>query len=147
MAINIALKIERDFRTVERPVRDCVKLCNIEDTSIFEDIEQVREACKVILQEDDDDDITKPSTNTPDTSSTCGTPVVVVACNTYKSVLNAVNFGSFIRNEQDRDSSQNSCHNCEIGLHERTLGISNEDNDEFFMIDYDLNYDDNLILI
>ena len=128
-----------------------MKLCNIEDTSIFEDIQQVREACKVILQEEDDD-ITKPSTNTSDKSSTCGTPVIAVACNTYKSgdnipVLNAVNFGSFIRNEQDRDSSQNSCHNCEIGLHERTLGISNEDNDEFFMIDYDLNYDDNLILI
>ena len=39
---------------MERPVRDCVKLCNIEDTSIFEDIQQVREACKVILEEDEE---------------------------------------------------------------------------------------------
>ena len=58
-----------------------------------------------------------------------------------------MNFDSFIINEQNRDSCENLCHNCEIGLHERNLGISNEENDVFFMIDYDMNYDDNLVLI
>ena len=78
--------------------------------------------------------------------------ITSVTCNTFKSsdnvpVYNAVNFGSFIRNEQFRDSCENLCHDCEIGLHERNLGISNEENDLFFMIDYDMNYDDNLVLI
>ena len=40
---------ERTFRVVERPVRECVKLLNIEDTTLFEDIEAVREASKDIL--------------------------------------------------------------------------------------------------
>ena len=140
---------ERDFRSVERPVRDCVKLCNIEDTSIFEDIQQVREACKVILEEDEE---SKPLMSTSNTSSTYRKPVITVACNTFMSsdnipVYNAVNFGSFIRNEQNRDSCEILCHNCEIGLYERNLGISNEESDVFFMIDYDMNYDDNLVLI
>jgi len=37
------------FRTVERPVRECVKLVNIEDTTLFEDIAKVRESSKKIL--------------------------------------------------------------------------------------------------
>ena len=40
---------DRLFRTVERPVRECVKLMNIEDTSLFEDIAEVRLASEKIL--------------------------------------------------------------------------------------------------
>ena len=40
---------KRDFRLVERPVRECVKLFNIEDTTIFEDIRSVRDFCKDLL--------------------------------------------------------------------------------------------------
>ena len=44
---------EKTFRVVERPVRECVKLLNIDDTTIFEDIERVREECKRILGEEE----------------------------------------------------------------------------------------------
>ena len=40
---------ERIFKVVERPVRECVKLFNIEDTTLFQDIEAVREMSKNIL--------------------------------------------------------------------------------------------------
>ena len=42
-------KGERLFRLVERPVRECVKLLNIEDTTLLEEIEVVRNASKEIL--------------------------------------------------------------------------------------------------
>ena len=37
------------FRVVERPVRECVKLLNLEDTTLFDDIRAVREASREIL--------------------------------------------------------------------------------------------------
>lgn len=40
---------ERSFRLVERPIRECVKLVNLEDTTLYEDIEMVRNASKKIL--------------------------------------------------------------------------------------------------
>ena len=44
---------ERDFRVVERPVGECVRLLNVEDASIFEDIRAVRDACKEILGDEE----------------------------------------------------------------------------------------------
>ena len=40
---------ERTFRIVERPIRECVKLLDLEETTLFEDIEAVRVASKEIL--------------------------------------------------------------------------------------------------
>ena len=34
---------DRQFRLVERPVRECIKLFNLEDTTLFDEIERVRE--------------------------------------------------------------------------------------------------------
>ena len=42
----------REFRTVERPARECVKLWNLEDTTIFDDIREVRDASQTILHGD-----------------------------------------------------------------------------------------------
>ena len=36
---------------VDRPVREVVKLCNIEDTSLLDDIKAVRNAAKKIIDE------------------------------------------------------------------------------------------------
>ena len=44
---------ERDFRVVERPVGECVRLLNVEDASIFEDTRAVRDACKEILGDEE----------------------------------------------------------------------------------------------
>ena len=39
----------REFRVVERPARECVKIWNIEDTTLLDDIKAVREASQAIL--------------------------------------------------------------------------------------------------
>ena len=39
----------REFRVVERPARECVKIWNIEDTTLLDDIRKVREASQAIL--------------------------------------------------------------------------------------------------
>ena len=43
---------ERKFSIVERPVRECIKLMNIEDTSLLDDIKQVQRASQQLLDED-----------------------------------------------------------------------------------------------
>ena len=43
---------ERQFRTVERPVRECVKLLNLDDTTLLEDIQAVRDATQFLLNGD-----------------------------------------------------------------------------------------------
>ena len=42
---------EGEINVVERPARECVKLFNIEDTTLLDDIKAVREAAKQILDE------------------------------------------------------------------------------------------------
>ena len=44
-------KLEGDINVVERPARECVKLFNIEDTSLLDDIKAVRDAAEQILDE------------------------------------------------------------------------------------------------
>ena len=39
----------REFRVVERPARECVKIWNVEDTTLLDDIRAVREASQKIL--------------------------------------------------------------------------------------------------
>ena len=43
---------ERKFSIVERPARECIKLFNIEDTSLLDDIRAVQISCKKILDEE-----------------------------------------------------------------------------------------------
>ena len=43
---------ERKFSIVERPVRECIKLMNIEDTSLLDDIKMVQKASQQLLDED-----------------------------------------------------------------------------------------------
>ena len=61
---------ERKFSIVERPARECIKLFNIEDTSLLDDIRAVQTSCKKILDDEqivpqsmlDDDTPAKPHT-------------------------------------------------------------------------------------
>ena len=39
----------REFRVVERPARECVKLMSVDDTTLLDDIREVREAAEAIL--------------------------------------------------------------------------------------------------
>ena len=43
---------ERKFSIVERPVRECIKLMNIEDTSLLDDIKAVQKVSKELLEND-----------------------------------------------------------------------------------------------
>ena len=43
---------ERKFSIVERPARECIKLFNIEDTSLLDDIRAVQTSCKKILDDE-----------------------------------------------------------------------------------------------
>ena len=43
----------REFRVAERPARECVKLWNLEDTTIFDDIRAVHQTCRSILCDDE----------------------------------------------------------------------------------------------
>ena len=43
---------ERKFSIVERPVRECIKLMNIEDTSLLDDIKAVQKASQEFLDKD-----------------------------------------------------------------------------------------------
>ena len=42
----------REFRVVQRPVREVVKLWNLEETTLFDDIREVRAASKAIIHGD-----------------------------------------------------------------------------------------------
>ena len=130
---------KREFRTVERSVRDCVKLWNIEDTTVFEDIEQVRNASREVLGYSfaeppvDDNALYQVNHST-------------FACNNSLSVPEpmkyaAVNFGVW-RDNNDEEFDKH-CLNSKIGKEERELGMGSETNDVFFEITADKDYDIN----
>ena len=125
---------EKTFRVVERPVRECVKLLNIDDTTIFEDIERVREECKRILGEEE------LSVTSAVSSSARAATTSDKNCD-----LNAFYFGAYFETP-DEEIYDQSCYNCDIGRSERELGLSSEDAENFFEIDYDLKPYDNVIL-
>ena len=56
---------ERECSVVERPVRECVKLFNIEDTSLLDDIATVQRACQKILDKNKIISKDKVQTNLP----------------------------------------------------------------------------------
>ena len=91
---------ERLFRTVERPVRECVKLYNIEDTSLFEDIARVREISKKILSCD-------VSWYVPEVEEDVRGFLHTVGCNTVLSNVpesfTAADFGYLVQTEFGND--------------------------------------------
>ena len=107
---------------------------HIDDTTIFEDIERVREECKNILGEE------LPTTFTGSNSAATATVVKEGNCD-----LNAFNIGAYIETP-DKDIYDQSCYNCDIGRSEHELGLSSEDADEFFKIDYDSKPYDDVVL-
>ena len=140
---------KRDFRLVERPVRECVKLFNIEDTTIFEDIRSVRDFCKVLLGGE------PLSTTSPRLSETNDKHSVIKtsACNAMPSKegypsFNAVDLGFSLENHCDIDSNL-SCSTCDIMEAERELGVSEvEETYEFFDINViDDYFSDEVILM
>ena len=126
----------REFRVVERPARECVKLWNLEDTTIFDDIRAVHETCRSIL---------------------CDDELLVVP---EASIANSWSLGSYAVNSGRDSSLVHSISSVNIGTHARldecfsNLSLAdvsvqsgygddmiNDDLDKrFFEIEYD-NYD------
>ena len=127
---------QREFRTVERSVRDIVKIWNIEETTIFEDIERVRNASREILGYS----FAEPPEviNAVDQLN-----IATYACNYASSVPEemksaAVNFA--VLRENDEEDLDDHCLNSKIGKEERELGVSSETNDVFFEISADRDF-------
>ena len=127
----------REFRVVERPVRECVKLMNLEDTTLFDDIKAVREACQEVLREDlglgQVQDVA-----VSDIPST----MVTYACNVSSDPVfscSAVDVGTHARFDNDEVSCSVGD---QIGEAEREIELNDEMNDMFFDIDTNDNYYD-----
>ena len=128
---------ERKFRLVERPIRECVRLLNLEDTTIFEDIEAVRNASKEILgylvmwdSQSVSQDIAISSVQT-------------FACNSASVVARdrvcSVDLGYQMKDHEKDVTAAGS----DFDSAEHELGLFEEENDIFFEINND-EYDDNL---
>ena len=88
----------REFRVVERPVRECVKLINLEDTTLFDDIKAVRKACQEVLGEGYD------LVRAQDGSVAGSSSMVTYACNVSSDPVfscNAVDVGTHARFDND----------------------------------------------
>ena len=138
----------RQFRMVERPVRECVKLFNLDDTTIFEDIKAVREASKSILYGEETSSLAASNVATLGSHS-----LVTYACNAaFPDPLHriaAVDFGTLAM------SVDNTCsyddYGMDIGRDEKEMKLDIGFNDKIFEIDYDdLNdtiYDDKTLIL
>ena len=121
---------DRVFRTVERPVREVIKLFNVEDTSLFEEIAEVRSACEQILSSSV---VWYHASN----SSLLELPHTY-ACNSSLSFCShgycATDIG-FLVQAQFEDGCQAECAVIDDSLWGETeIGMDSEDNDTFFMI-------------
>ena len=127
---------ERKFRLVERPIRECVRLLNLEDTTIFEDIEAVRNASREILGYSVVWDSQQGRSSTRRSFQT-------FACNSASVVdrdrICSVDLGYQI-NAHENDVTAASV---DFGRAERELGLFEEENYIFFDTNID-EYDDNL---
>ena len=137
----------RDFRLVERPVRQCVKLWNIEDTTILEDIARVRQASADILGEDFSTTTTSTQSSVHqvglededcwDTNTIGPTRVQFNTTGSADQVV-PVNLG-IICNHKFESTYEELFSKDEVGKEERKLGLYDEETSEFFDIPYDLN--------
>ena len=138
----------RQFRVVERPVREVIKLLSVDDTSLLEDIRAVRSASKFIVEETD-----LPVQAASNVAISHSRPLVTYGCNqsgllgpVFKSA--SIDIGTHAIHETDADA----CYGCEIGQTERDLGLETEINDMIFDIendtyDYDNKFDNDLLLL
>ena len=135
----------REFRVVERPVRECVKLMNLEDTTLFDDIKTVREACQDVLGDQSVDQV-------QDGAVAGSSSMVTYACNVSSDAVfscRAVDVGTHARFDSDGVSCSVGD---QIGEAEREIELDDEMNDMFFDIDtndtyYDKFNDDCLCLL
>ena len=141
---------ERQFRTVERPVRECVKLLNMDDTTLLEDIQAVRDASQFLINGDDD-----PSQAVSNAAVHGSFPMVTYGCNQISSIdpvlsSAAVDIGTHAISV-NLDSLSHGMDETMVGRDERDMKMNNDYNDEFFMInDTDINdkiYDDEYLLL
>ena len=145
----------REFKVVERPVRECVRLMNIEDTTLMEDIKSVREASQAVLGtnvifmglgSDAEEPLGGPGSDAERSFS----PILTYACNStlvpgYRCT--AVDIGTHAISYDD-EGVQDCC-GTGIGHEEARLGL---DYDKIFDItndidDYDKFNDISLILL
>ena len=137
----------RDFRLVERPVRQCVKLWNIEDTTILEDIARVRQASADILGEDFSTTTTSTQSSVHQVGledehcwdvNTIGPTRAQFNTTGYADQVVPVNLG-IICNHKFESTYEELFSKDEVGKEERKLGLYDEETSEFFDIPYDLN--------
>ena len=137
----------RHFKTVERPVREVVKLMNLDDTTLLEDIKAVREASKIVLE--DMDTLPQVASN-----AACFVPKILItyACNQTFSIdpvllSSAVDIGTHAIRLDEADAD--ACCRNEIGQVERDLRMNDDLNDDIFDInDYDeTKFDDDYLLL
>ena len=127
------------FRTVERPIRECVKLFNLEDTTIFEDIAEVRATSQKILS------CSVQFSSVPRHGWDSSTWSSAHGCNSVLSVgsvsSSAVDVGFAVPGD-----SQDVCGFADdVAAGEREIGADSAENEIYFMIEnntYD-NYDKN----
>ena len=143
----------RQFRVVERPVRECVKLLSLDDTTLLEDIQLVRDASKSIL---DGDDV--PIIAASNAAGYAPHNLITYACNQVLSLepifrSAAVDIGT-LAISSDVDTCTHVDDGFVIGKEERDMGVAAEFNDKIYEVDYDndiyddMLYDDeNLILL
>ena len=131
---------DRVFRTVERPVREVIKLFNVEDTSLFEEIAEVRSACEEILSSSV---VWYHASN----SSLLELPQTY-ACNSSFSLGSHGYYSTdvgFLVRDQFVDGCQFECGAVDDSLWGETeIGMDSEDNDTFFMINNNDTYDDKI---
>ena len=135
----------RDFRVVERPVRQCVKLWDVEETTLFDDIRAVRDACRVILG--DDELLRSPTLHVSSVGDCC---VASYACNSVQgSSVDRMDLSVNIGTHAMPDG-------CELSVADHGVPVEYEDemindklDNQFFDIDYDYDdmFNDKLLLL
>ena len=135
----------REFRVVERPARECVKLWNLEDTTLFDDIRAVHDASRAILGYDVMSDGEDPHG--------VGGNSVGFVCSSQTSHVGfraaGIDVGTLATS--DNVAALSSCYAVrDFQMEEDMIGDESLDQ-EFFKIDYDYDnydtYDDILLLL
>ena len=137
----------REFRVVERPARECVKLMSVDDTTLLDDIREVREAAEAILG----DEILHVRMDT-DKIDERFHKVTTCACNQLlhlDSVFSCAAIDICTHSRSSYDVHAIDGYRDEIWSGERQLQIESDYDDEIFDIDndYDKIYDDMIYLL
>ena len=125
----------RQFKIVERPVREVVRLMNVEDTTLFEEIQSVRDTCRQVLGNADMVDVQKKTVVKARSSNY----IVTNACNSFLAPefsCMAVDIGTHAI--LDCDDMLGGGVGAQLGGSETELGLPH---DEIFNIENDNVYD------